>query len=358
MSSGGGGSSAPTQQTITQTTIPEWAKPYATRVLGEAENLAYNRPYQPYTGQRMAALNPLQEQALLSTQALAPSTNLQQASGLAGLAGISAMDAGQYAPTQAQQFYQAPTEQVTTERFGVPQMRDYMSPYMTGVVEQQKQAAVQDFARQIPALQAAGIRAGARGGTREALLQSEAQRNLQQQLGGIEATGRQQAFQQAAQQFGADRAAAMQAQQLNQAAALQRAQMGAQFGLSGAELAERSRQFGAGLGIQGLQQQLAAAGTLGQLGQTQFGQQMQALQAQQQAGAGLQGMEQQRLEQQYQDFLAAQRYPYAQLGFMSDILRGTPASGAVQTLYQAAPSTLGQVGGAALGLAGLAKAYG
>lgn len=433
MSSGGGGSSAPTQQTITQTTIPEWAKPYATRVLGEAENLAYNRPYQPYTGQRMAALNPLQEQAFLGTQALAPSSNLQQASGLAGLAGISAMEAGQYAPTQAQQFYQGPqlgsvgigygtvaapslqqfqlgpAERVGADRFSTQAMQDYMSPYMTGVVEQQKQAAVQDYARQMPALQAAGIRAGARGGTREALLQSEAQRNLQQQLGGIEATGRQQAFQQAQQQFGADRAAAMQAAlanqaaglttgqqnlaallgvqqlgaqtglqagQLNQAAQLQAQQQAlaqqqglnqlamqgagqqAQYGLAGAQLGEQSRQFGANLGLQGLQQQLAAAGTLGQLGQTQFGQQMQALQAQQQAGAGLQGMEQQRLEQQYQDFLAAQRYPYAQLGFMSDILRGTPASGAVQTLYQAAPSTLGQVGGAALGLAGLAKAYG
>jgi len=257
-----------------------------------------------------------------------------------------------------QQFYQAPTEQVTAERFGIPQMQEYMSPYMRGVVEQQKRSALMDFARQMPGLQAQGIRAGARGGTREALLQSEAQRNLQQQLGGIEATGLQSAYQQAQQQFGADRAAAMQAQQLNQQAALQRAQMGAQYGLGGAELAERSRQFGAGLGLQGIQQQLAAAGTLGQLGQTGFGQQMQALQAQQQAGAQLQGLEQQRLEQQYQDFLAAQRYPYAQLGFMSDILRGTPASGAVQTLYQAAPSTLGQVGGAAMGLAGLYKAFG
>lgn len=385
MSSGGGGSSAPTQQTITQTTIPEWAKPYATRVLGEAENLAYNRPYQPYTGQRMAGLNPLQEQALLTTQALAPSANIQQATGLAGLAGLTAMEAGQYTPTQAQQFFTSPElqgfqmtapERVGADRFSTQAMQDYMSPYMTGVVEQQKQAAMQDYARQIPGLQAAGIRAGARGGTREALLQSEAQRNLQQQLSGIEATGRQQAFQQAAQQFGADRAAAMQAAQLNQAAALQAQQqgisqqqalnqlrlqsagMGAQYGLGGAELAERSRQFGAGLGLQGLQQQLAAAGTLGQLGQTGFGQQMQALQAQQQAGAGLQAMEQQRLEQQYQDFLAAQRYPYAQLGFMSDILRGTPASGAVQTLYQAAPSTLGQVGGAAMGLAGLYRSFG
>jgi len=81
--SSGGGSSAPTQQTITQTTIPEWAKPYATRVLGEAENLAYNRPYQPYTVQRMAGLNPLQEQAIMDVQGLGPAGQIWQATNLA-----------------------------------------------------------------------------------------------------------------------------------------------------------------------------------------------------------------------------------------------------------------------------------
>jgi hypothetical protein len=127
----------------------------------------------------------------------------------------------------------------------------------------------------------------------------------------------------------------------------------AQFGLQGAQLADQSRQFGANLGLQGIQQQLAAAGTLGQLGQTQFGQQQAINQAQMGAGAQLQGLEQQRLEQQYQDFLSRQRYPYAQLGFMSDILRGTPAQGAISSLYQAPPSAMGQLIGAGTGLAGI-----
>jgi hypothetical protein len=70
-------------------------------------------------------------------------------------------------------------------------------------------------------------------------------------------------------------------------------------------------------------------------------------------GAQMQGLEQQRLEQQYQDFLARQRYPYAQLGFMSDILRGTPAQGAISSLYQAPPSAMGQLIGAGTGLAGI-----
>lgn len=413
MSSGGGGSSAPTQQTITQTTIPEWAKPYATRVLGEAEKLTYGQPYQEYGGQRMAGLNPLQQQAYGNIAGMGPASQIGQATGFAGLAGLQAQQmAGAYQPMQERQFYQpmdlaygnveAPQlrsyqmggpERIQADRFGIAQSREYMSPYMQDVVEQQKQAAVQDYARQLPGMGAAAARAGAKGGTREALVQAEAQRNLQERLGGIEATGRQQAFQQAQQQFGADRAAqmqaalanqqaglttgqqnlaallgvqqlgagqALQAQQLNQAAQLQaqqqmlgqRGQM-AQFGLQGAELADRSRQFGANLGLQGIQQQLAAAQALGGLGQQQFAQQQAATQAQMGAGQQLQMLEQQRLEQQYQDFLARQRYPYAQLGFMSDVLRGTPAQGAISSLYQAPPSAMGQLIGAGTGLAGI-----
>ena len=393
-SGGGGGSSQPTSQTVTQVTIPPELMPYAKKTLGTAESLVYGKPYETYGGQRIAGLNPLQQQAMMGTQALGPTSQIEQASGLAGLVGQQAGQVGmsyqpmQYQPVgvsymgtqapQLQQYQMAGPQQIGADRFGSQAMQDYMSPYMGGVVEQQKRAAMQDYARQVPGLQAQGIRSGARGGTREALLQSEANRNLQGQLQGIEATGRQQAFQQAAQQFGADRAAQMQAAMANQQAGLTTGQqnlqallgiqqLGAQTGLQSQQLnqaaqlqaqqqalgqnqaaqqaMEQSRQFGAGLGMQGLQQQLAAAGTLGQLGQTQFNQQQMAAQAQQQAGSQLQGLEQQRLEQQYQDYIARQRYPYSQLGFISDIIRGVPATAASQQIYQAAPSPLNTVAG-------------
>ena len=391
---GGGGSSAPTQQTVTQVTIPPELMPYAKKALGTAEDLAYNQPYQTYEGQRLAGLNPLQQQAMRGTAGLGPTSQIGQASGLANLVGQQAGQVGmsyqpmQYQPVgvsymgtqapQLQQYQMAGPQQIGADRFGSQAMQDYMSPYMGGVVEQQKRAAMQDYARQMPGLQAQGIRSGARGGTREALLQSEANRNLQGQLQGIEATGRQQAFQQAAQQFGADRAAQMQAAMANQQAGLTTGQqnlqallgiqqLGAQTGLQSQQLnqaaqlqaqqqalgqnqaaqqaMEQSRQFGAGLGMQGLQQQLAAAGTLGQLGQTQFNQQQMAAQAQQQAGSQLQGLEQQRLQMAYEDFLNRQRYPYQQLGFMSDLIRGTPTAGGVEKIYGSSASPIGALAG-------------
>ena len=70
---------------------------------------------------------------------------------------------------------------------------------------------------------------------------------------------------------------------------------------------------------------------------------------QMQYGAMRQGLEQQKLTQGYQDFLNQQKYPYQQLEFMSNILRGTPM-GSVQTLYQPPPNVLGQLAGLGVGL--------
>ena len=37
----GGGSSAPSQQTVVQTNLPDYAEPYFTRLLGRAEGESY-----------------------------------------------------------------------------------------------------------------------------------------------------------------------------------------------------------------------------------------------------------------------------------------------------------------------------
>jgi hypothetical protein len=297
---------------------------------------------------------------------------------------------GTQAP-QLQQYQMGPAERIGAERFGSQAMQDYMSPYMSGVVAQQKRGAMQDFARQMPGLRASAARSGALGGTREALMRSEAQRNLQGQLQGIEATGLQNAFQQAQQQFGADRAAQMQAalanqqaglttgqqnlaallgvqqlgaqtglqsQQLNQAAQLQAQQQALGQNQTAQQLMEQSRQFGANFGLQGLQQQLAAAGALGGLGMQGYQQRMGIGQAQLGAGAQGQAMEQELLNQQYQDFINQQQFPYKQAEFGMGILRGIPATGQVGTLYQQPPSMLGQIAGIGLGVGSLFGGFG
>jgi hypothetical protein len=444
-----------------QSNIPAWMQGYAAQLLGSVFGEQdpgtgqfvpglIGMGYQPYmvpqrdasgnivrdasgkpqmvAGQRTAEFAPLQEQGFERIAGMQTTPQLAQASGLAGLAGRRAGRMSRYSPVQAQNFYDSPqfregtvgfertqaapssqyqmgaAERVGAERFGTSQMQDYMSPYMEGVVERQKRGAVQDYMRQIPGIGAAAARAGAKGGTREALMQSEARRSLSERLGDIEAQGLQQAYQQAAGQFGQDRAAQMQAalanqqaglttgqsnlqalinqqqfgagqgltaQQMNQQAQLQAQQQAlaqlaqanqfnqqnaaqrAQYGLAGANLAEQSRQFGAGLGLQGLQQQLAAAGTLGGLGMQQYQQGMGIAQAQLGAGGQQQALNQQMLNQQYQDFINQQQFPYKQAEFGMGILRGLPATGQTSTMYQQPGSLFGQIAGAGVGLGSL-----
>ena len=53
----GGGSSAPTETTVTNTDLPDYVQPYFERILkrGEAES---NQPYTPYGGERLAYFSP------------------------------------------------------------------------------------------------------------------------------------------------------------------------------------------------------------------------------------------------------------------------------------------------------------
>jgi len=87
----------------------------------------------------------------------------------------------------------------------------YMSPYQQLVVDREKEEARRQsrIMEQQLGLQAAG--AGSLGGYREAIMQAERQRSLEDQLGDIQAAGSQQAFEQAQRAFEADRAARLQA---------------------------------------------------------------------------------------------------------------------------------------------------
>ena len=295
-----------TQPTSVQqdtTNIPQWATPYAQQVLGGVfggmgQPGLIGQGYQPYGRQRTAGFSPMQQQAFESYAGMRVSPELGEAARMASMAGQGSGIAGQR------------YENMATNPYA---MGAFMSPYMQNVIQQQKRGAMQDYARQIPGLQAQGIRSGGRGGTREALLQAEAQRNLQGQLQGIEATGLQNAFQNA----------------------------------------QQAQQFGANLGLQGYQQQLAAAGSLGGLGMQDYQQRMGIGQAQLSAGAQGQALEQDLLNQQYQDFINQQQFPYKQAEFGMGLLRGVPTD-ATRTMYQQAPSIFNQIAGPAMmGLGGL-----
>lgn len=144
----------------------------------------------------------------------------------------------------------------------------------------------------------------------------------------------------------------LQTQQLGSQQAMQAALANQQQFLDAQKMAEQSRQFGAGLGLQGAQAGTQAAQTLGQLGTAEQASDLQRLQAQSASGAEQRAYQQQLYDQMYADFLRQRDYPMEQLGYFSNLLRGMPIGlGSTQTTYAQPPSFASQVGG--LGLAGL-----
>jgi hypothetical protein len=324
MGGGGGGSSpapAPSSQTVTNTSIPEYARPYVENMLGKTEALTdiNQNPYQTYGGERIAGFNPAQQQAFQNVQNMQAAPQLGQASGLAGISGLGSIGTAGQMGQVGQQYANQATNPYAQQA--------YMSPYIQNALQPQLQEMQRQYGITGQQEKARAVGQGAFGGNRQALAQAENERNKNIAMNAAIGSGYQNAFQNA----------------------------------------QQAQQFGANLGLQGLQGQLQgygqanqAAGTLGQLGQTQYAQNMGINQAQQQVGAIQQAQAQQGLDTAYQDFLKQKNYPYQQLAFMSDMTRGLPLSQTSQAMYSAPPSAVSQLGGlgmSALGIYGMSGGF-
>jgi hypothetical protein len=79
-------------------------------------------------------------------------------------------------------------------------------------------------------------------------------------------------------------------------------------------------------------------------------------QLQNQYGGQMQQQAQRPLDMAYQDFQNQQNYPYKQLGFMSDLVRGMPlGQKSTSSVYEAPGSTMGQLAGLGMGAYGLSQ---
>ena len=335
---GGGGQPKNTTQT---TDLPAWAQPYAKDTLARGAALTdiNQNPYQTYGGDRLAWFNPLQQTALEGARDM-------QAAPQLGAATEMATQAGQYTPSEFQNQFQyeggeyTPGEfqnqyQSVGESWNPDAAQQYMNPFMEAALNPQLRSATRDAQMAQMQDQAAAVGRGAFGGSRTAIGQGMREQGLMQNLGDIRAKGYETAYTQAAQQF-----------QQDQARKVQEASLRAQYGLSADQAREASRQFGSkqGVDLAALQAQyglaadqareqsrqfgttsaLNAAAQLGQLGGQQFQQGKDITNLQMEYGQKQQDMAQREKDIAYQQFLEQKNYPYKQLGFMSDLVRGMP----------------------------------
>jgi len=247
-------------------------------LLGEAKNIYEAKKqagFQTYTGPRIAGFSP-EEQAAMGGIAGLVGTGQQY---FAPAAGLTAGLTQQYTPATAQQ---------------------YMSPYQQAVIDVEKREAVRAAQRPMQDIGAAATQAGGFGGSRQAILEAEAQRNLQQQLGDIQTKGQQAAYETGLRAFESQKA--------------------------------RERQAASGLT------------SLGQIAPKQTLTELTALSG---IGEAQRAMQQGGLDIQYQDFMQQQQYPYDLLGQYQSTLYGYPyqAYGQQQYTPYQKPSTFQQLAG-------------
>jgi hypothetical protein len=375
---GGGGSQTSTSYS---TNLPEYAQPYYQELLKQtgrevfktdaSGNVTGMKPATNLPQQTVTGFNPLQQQVQQNVAGM--QTPGQFAQSTAGLTGGQQLGYGAAMQGINQAFDYTPQninasninmgQGVSTDAFGANAAQSYMSPYQQNVTDTAlREARLQgDLQKQAGMLGSMGR--GTFGGARQALIQAEQGRGLNQQLSDIQYKGMQDAFSQAQAQFNADQARRLQAQQTNQAASLESQKANQAAGLQAAQLNQQGQQFGATLGSQlglaGLQAGVDTSKALGALGTEQQQAELARLTAQGASGAEIQALQQRIADTNYQNQMANQNFARQQLQFYSDILRGNAgALGSTQVQYTPAPSTASQIGGLGLAGLGLAKALG
>jgi hypothetical protein len=238
-----------------ESSLSNWAGDYVTDMLGKGW-AASEMPYFAYQGPLTAGSSNLQNQAW-------------QGIGSLGLPDATA----NFNPTD-----------FNTNRFDNNWAQQYMNPYMQQALNPQ----LDEMRRQaqITRLGDAGrmTQAGAFGGSRQAILESELNNSLMRNQAEVTGAGYRDAFDKAMGQFNTDEDRILKA--------------------SG--MGEASRQFGAGLGLQGLGSLLDVYRAQAQMGDTQ------------------RGVEQQGIDADYAQFREERDYPYKQVQFMQSLLQGLP----------------------------------
>jgi hypothetical protein len=255
-----GGDTGPAKDTTTTGSLAPWAGDYVTNMLGQGQALA-NQPYQAYKGPLTAGASDLQNQAF---------------------AGASNLASTGYDPTT----FNAGT-------FNTAAAQQYMNPYLQTALDPQ----LKEMQRQsdIQRLADAGrlTKAGAYGGSRQAIMESEGRRNLLDKQNLAIGQGYQTAYDKAMQQFNADQARQMEAQKASEA----------------------SRQYGADFGIK----------TLNEL---------------EQAGATQRGITSEGIAADKAQFEEQRDYPYKMVQYQQGLLQGLPISAQSNTQNMSALTSL------------------
>lgn len=373
---GGGGGPSQTTSTVTQSSVPDWLQPQVTGMLGAAQNQIFNnnpttgaiesiKGYQPYStnpSDYVAGFSPMQQQSFSSAANLQTPGQFNTATNIAGSAGAGSLGSSQQALGYGGMGagYGAQGAGLAGYDIGAGQqlqniltnqgaMQQYMNPYVENALAPQLNMMEQAAGRQQAQVQSEASKAGAYGGSRQAIQNALVKQGLLGQEANLIGQGYNQAYTQA------------------QNMAAQATGQGLQ-GLSQANQAYQTGIQGAGMGLQGIQgaqagygQAVQAANTLGNLGSQQLQANQNIINMQNQLGGQQTQQQQDIINAAINNYANAQTYPMQQLSMYNALLRGYNTPTSASTTYAPAPSVISQLGGlgaTALGAYGAMKAKG
>lgn len=355
--------------------VPTWLSDYTQGMIARANAVAAE-PYQSYTGPRIAGFSPTQQaafdmtvgnigasqpyigQAISQTQNLPGQGALNQAMGTLDTSGALTM--GAIAPGQGGAAAAQPYMDQAAQTFTGANVGQYMDPYIENVINRAGTLAGRQFNEKIlPGIQDTFTGAGQYGSSRMKEVTDRAARDMAEGLQEQAQAALSGAYTTAGNLFGADQqrqgALAQLAGQLGTAGQTAQLQAGQQMGQLG-------QLFGA-LGLDTSKLGLQQAQQLGALGESLQGLNLRDAAALEAIGGQEQQLAQRNLDLAYQDFVNQRDYPRQQVDWLSQIIRGLPAT-AVPTsgtttstgpssVYQ--PSPLAQIAALASGIKGISS---
>jgi hypothetical protein len=244
-----------------------------------------------------------------------------------------------YAAAQAAQQAALTADQVSAGQIAGTNLGAYTNPYESQVVQQSLTdlGGAQEKALNQMGAQATAARAF--GGSRQGIAEAETRKSYADQAAQMVSGLRQAGYQQAQQLAGQDIATQMQAALANQGANLQAgtttAQLGQQVNLANQAALNQQRQFGAtqgmtaqqlnqGAGLQGAQLRMNASQQMGGLGQQAFNTSQAIQQQQMQQGLMQQGLQQQLIDAARGQYAGAVGAPQQSLGLPLAALGAAP----------------------------------
>jgi len=360
-------SASATPTSITQQSVTPYAQPLAQQIVGQAQALG-SKPMPQYTGELAAGPSSLQNQAWQGLANLTLPTGYATAASNLGDISTKAQNIGStYNPVNFTNTYTSPGAyqgiNATSQNFDAGAAQQYMNPYLQASLQPQLQLLNQQLGVQNNALGAKLAQAGAFGGGRQAIEESQNALNNNLAANSLISSGYNTAYNNAMNQFNADQARNMQAQQAN----IQQAQFGTTTGLTEAQQQAQAlqnqqaaqaqqAQYRSNLGLQGLQTANTANQALTQNAQSQGQQSLANLNALAAQGQIEQQQQQAADTAAYNQYLLQLQYPQTMLTAQENAFKSVPNIN--QLTYGAMPSTFQNIGSIGGGIQSLLSAVG